>query len=84
MRSQQKSYTFIRNSIQRMPENISDEKVDVICLFTDKGRLEARPSLNNEYKEVTHHLQQVVELFLYKTDIHLVVVDNYKLRAGGV
>ena len=38
----------------------------------------------NEYKEVTHHLQQVVELFLYKTDIHLVVVDNYKLRAGGV
>ena len=68
-----------------MAENISDEKVDVICLFTDKGRLEARPSLiGNEYKEVTHHLQQVVELFLYKTDIHLVVVDNYKLRAGGV
>ena len=45
MRSQQTPYTFIRNSIQRMPENISDEKVGVICLFTDKGRLEARPSL---------------------------------------
>ena len=67
-----------------MSENSSDEKVDVICLFTDKGRLEARPSLLIKYKEVTHHLQQVVELFLYKTDIHLVVVVNYNLRAGGV
>ena len=33
-----------------------------------------------EYKGLTHHVQQVVELLLDKTDIHHVAVGNYYFR----
>ena len=69
---------IITNSIERMSENIPDEKVDVICLYWYEA---SKVFSCYQHKGVTHHLQQIVELLLDETDIH--PVGNYCL-AGAV
>ena len=72
-----------------MPENIPDRKVDVICLYRDKARLEARSLLMNTKESLTTSSRslscssiRLISIILLL--MVLLLVGNYNSRAGGV